>query len=94
MRTSEFGANHVVYFTIMQSKKVRIMRLHYRLALLIDFYEQLYAWETGSVDDLALFLLCGDVVDIKVGSGCCAIKYDSANQLCVHCLGLGFHRDR
>lgn len=50
MKPSEFEANHVVYFTIMQSKK-------------------LYAWETGPVDDVALFLLCGEQVEIKPWSG-------------------------
>jgi hypothetical protein len=27
---------------------------------------QLYAWETGPVADLAVFLLCGELVDYKV----------------------------
>lgn len=43
----EFGSNHLVYFTLMQSKK-------------------LYAWESGPIDDRALALLCGDLVDTKV----------------------------
>ncbi|KAJ9118123.1 hypothetical protein QFC22_004024 [Naganishia vaughanmartiniae] len=45
-RIADFGVNHMVYYTIMQSKK-------------------LYAWETSPVDDIALFLLCGEILDIK-----------------------------
>jgi len=40
------GINHLVYFTIMQSKR-------------------LYAWETGTIDDKSILLMCGDA-DFKV----------------------------
>lgn len=40
------GINHLVYFTIMQSKR-------------------LYAWETGTIDDKAILMMCGEA-DFKV----------------------------
>jgi hypothetical protein len=36
------------------------------LIITLVTFAQLYAWETGPVTDLAVFLLCGEVVDYKV----------------------------
>ena len=44
---SEFETSCLVYFTLMQSRK-------------------LYAWDTGPVDDRALALLCGDLLEVRV----------------------------
>ncbi|KAG7562714.1 hypothetical protein FFLO_01874 [Filobasidium floriforme] len=69
MKMSEFEANHIVYFTIMQSKK-------------------LYAWETGPVEDMALFLLCGEHLEIKTWSGAAIIdrkiRFNVSGDLLLH----------
>lgn len=71
MKMSEFEANHIVYFTIMQSKKVYIKGsevIERKTSCSFKRYIcQLYAWETGPVEDMALFLLCGEHLEIKVG---------------------------
>lgn len=73
-KVADFGANHLVYYTIMQSRKVRAQFLSVRILRLIDC-SQLYAWETSPIDDIALFLLCGEVLDVKVGVTATGAEY-------------------
>ncbi|KAL7421927.1 hypothetical protein Q5752_003699 [Cryptotrichosporon argae] len=73
---AEFGTAHLVYFTLMQSKR-------------------LYAWEVGPVDDRALALLTGDVLDFKLSAG--ALHIDRKIRFAVSgktALALKLARDR
>lgn len=56
-KPTTFGVQHLSYFTLMcfssDAKKNYILTSN-------RHSKKLYAWETGPVDDVAMFLLCGE----------------------------------
>jgi ATP-dependent RNA helicase DHX29 len=68
-KPSDFGVNHLAYFTLMWASRSALMENLWSLG---RHSKKLYAWETGPVDDVSMLLLCGEA-DFKVhNSGFCA----------------------
>lgn len=66
-RPKDFSANHLCYFTLMSVDITWrfFLELCSHSYVLYRHSKKLYAWESSPIDDLAMFLLCGDA-DFKV----------------------------